>query len=124
VRCVVLAISGILLGIAPQGMAGAALIGVCEQHQRSEWENNPDETQTTYILPDGAQTQGWGCGPQTSEGGGLIVFREVALGQSEPAPPTFENSDTLFAYGFGAVLMFWAIGVGVGSVLSFLRNRD
>lgn len=41
-----------------------------------------------------------------------------------PAPGSieFSNSDELFAFGFGAVITFWALGLGVGAVLSVIRR--
>lgn len=37
---------------------------------------------------------------------------------------TFFNSDTLFAYGFTAVITLWLFGMAVGFILSLVRSHD
>jgi hypothetical protein len=39
-----------------------------------------------------------------------------------PGEVNFANSDHLFGYAFGAVILFWALGVGVGQILSLIRR--
>jgi len=37
-------------------------------------------------------------------------------------PIDFSQANQLFAYGFGSVLMFWLVGVCIGSVLSAIKR--
>ena len=39
-----------------------------------------------------------------------------------PGEVSFGNSNTLFAYGFQWVLVFWGIGICVGAILSVIRR--
>lgn len=39
-----------------------------------------------------------------------------------PPPVSFDNANSLFAYSLALVVLFWAIGVAVGAILSLIRN--
>lgn len=46
------------------------------------------------------------------------VVAEIGL----PRPVNFDNANQLFAYSLMVVVVFWAIGVTVGAILSLIRN--
>jgi len=60
--------------------------------------------------------------PCTDAGG--IAHVPVMMEQPAIGSISFENADLLFAYAFGAVLGFWAIGVAVGAILSLIRKGE
>lgn len=69
------------------------------------------------------------CGPAPDASTSMwIAMRTVEIstggGSVEVGPLTFDNSEQLFAFAFGAVILFWATGLGIGAVLSLLRQRD
>lgn len=58
--------------------------------------------------------------PCVDQGGAFTVPAVVEY----PAPGAthLDNANTLFAYGLSIVVIFWAIGVTVGAILSLIRN--
>lgn len=58
--------------------------------------------------------------PCADDGGSFMVPAMIEF----PAPGEvhFANADQLFAYGFGIVLGFWALGVTIGAILSLIRK--
>jgi len=53
-----------------------------------------------------------------------VFTSPVVMQLAAPGDIQFGQSDHLFAYGFSAVLIFWALGIGVGAVLSVIRSRS
>lgn len=50
------------------------------------------------------------------------TFSPVVMQLPAPGSINFDNADTLFAYGFVMVLIFWGVGVTVGAILSVIKK--
>ncbi len=63
-------------------------------------------------------------GPSLAPCGDVDGVAHIPMTVQLPSPGevNFANSNELFAYGFAAVLGFWAIGVCVGAILSLIRR--
>jgi hypothetical protein len=51
-----------------------------------------------------------------------VAHIPMTIEMAAPGDISFANSNELFAYGFGIVLGFWAIGVAIGAILSLIRR--
>jgi len=53
---------------------------------------------------------------------GGVAHAPVVLEMAAPGSVSFENANTLFAYGFSNVLILWLVAVSVGMILSLIRK--
>jgi hypothetical protein len=53
---------------------------------------------------------------------GGIAHIPMTVQMAGPGETNFTGSNELFAYAFGAVLLFWALGQSVGAILSLIRR--
>lgn len=53
-----------------------------------------------------------------------VGYAPAILAQPAPGEVDFALSNELFAYGFSIVLVFWAVGVCVGAILSLIQKGE
>lgn len=51
-----------------------------------------------------------------------VHYQPVMMELAAPGAVNFDNSETLFAYGFTAVLTLYVVGWAVGAILSVLKR--